>query len=137
MPSSPPPHPRFALLPRPLGAEAVLRRIAGESRAPECDQPEVTDALLRIKIYKNKGHDALDIDNLTEDSLPDPGFQGIGDNKVRPSPQKILKVKLEVHEVVEGLLSLPELHQDIDVACRCLLAPHHRSDRKASCRERV
>ena len=28
-----------------------------ESRAPECDQSEVTDALLRIKIPKIRGHD--------------------------------------------------------------------------------
>ena len=30
-----------------------------ESRAPECDQSEVADALLRIKIHKIKEHDAV------------------------------------------------------------------------------
>jgi len=30
--------------------------------------------------------------------------------------------------MVERLLTLPELHQDVDVACRRLLAPHNRSE---------
>lgn len=42
------------------------------------------------------------INDLAENSIPDPGLQDIGDNEIRLPPQGVLEVELEIHKVCDG-----------------------------------
>jgi len=69
----------------------------------------------------------LGIDDLIKDSPSNPGLQSIDDDEIRLSSQEILKVELEIHQVIKGLLPIPKLHQDIDITRLGGLAPHQRT----------
>jgi len=64
-------------------------------------------------------------DHILLHILPDTGMQPLDGDQIHLSPREVFQVKGEVHEVPEGRLL--ELHQDVDVAGRFLLAASERA----------